>query len=129
MKLTPEAKKELGDILEVIQTEADIVKQDYEDNPSDMDSGSIVVVHEDSPLLKDEKEELSDIAYNVQPKTINEYGDDDWATPKKEKNEYNPNEARLLINKNNEAIMFTRKKITNGSKENSYLKHSFFYHI
>ncbi len=87
MKLSPKAEKELGDILEVIQTEADIVKQDYEDNPSDMDSGSIVVVHEDSPLLKDEKEELSDIAYNVQPKTINEYGDDDWATPKKEKNE------------------------------------------
>ena len=87
MKLSKEAEKVLGDILEVIQTEADIVKQDYEDNPSDMDSGSIVVVHEDSPLLKDEKEELSDIAYNVQPTPINEYGDDDWATPKKEKNE------------------------------------------
>jgi len=42
---------------------------------------------------------------------------------KKEKNEYNPNEARLLINKKNEAIIFTRKKITYGSKENSYLKH------
>ena len=42
---------------------------------------------------------------------------------KKEKNEYNPNEARLLINKNNEVIIFTRKKITNSSKENSYLKH------
>ena len=72
MKLSPKAEKELGDILEVIQTEADIVKQDYEDNPSDMDSGSIVVVHEDSPLLKDEKEELLDIAYNIQPK-INLY--------------------------------------------------------
>ena len=86
MKLSPKAEKELGDILEVIQTEADIVKQDYEDNPSDMDSGSIVVVHEDSPLLKDEKEELSDIAYNIQPK-INQYGDDEWATPTKEENE------------------------------------------
>ena len=84
MKLPKEVEKELGDILEVIQTEADIVKQDYEDNPSDMDSGSKVVVHEDSPLLQDEKEELSDIAYNVQPKTINEYGDDDWATPTEE---------------------------------------------
>ena len=86
MKLSPKAEKELGDILEVIQTEADIVKQDYEDNPSDMDSGSIVVVHEDSPLLKDEKEELLDIAYNIQPK-INQYGDDEWATPTKEENE------------------------------------------
>ena len=87
MKLSPKAEKELGDILEVIQTEADIVKQDYEDNPSDMDSGSIVVVHEDSPLLKDEKEKLSDIAYNIQPTPINEYGDDDWATPTKEEKE------------------------------------------
>ena len=86
MKLPNKVKKELGDILEVIQTEADIVKQDYEDNPSDMDSGSIIVVHHDSPLLKDEKEELSDIAYNIQPK-INQYGDDEWATPTKEENE------------------------------------------
>ena len=88
MKLPKEVEKELGDILEVIQTEADIVKQDYEKNPSDMDSGSIVVIHEDSPLLKDEKEKLSDVAYNVQPTPINEYGDDDWATPTEEgKNE------------------------------------------
>ena len=87
MKLSNKAKKELGDILEVIQTEADIVKQDYEDNPSDMDSGSIIVVHHDSPLLKDEKEELSDIVYNIQPK-INQYGDDDWGTPiEEEENE------------------------------------------
>ena len=86
MKLSKEAEKVIGDILEVIQTEADIVKQDYEDNPSDMDSGSIVVVHEDSPLFKDEKEELLDIAYNIQPK-INQYGDDDWATPIEEENE------------------------------------------
>ena len=87
VKLSPEAKKELGDILEVIQTEAGIVKQDYEDNPSDMDSGSIIVVHHDSPLLKDEKEELSDIVYNIQPK-INQYGDDDWGTPiEEEENE------------------------------------------
>ena len=42
---------------------------------------------------------------------------------KKETNIHNPNEARLLINKNNEVIIFTRKKITNNSKENMYLKH------
>ena len=87
MKLSKEAEKVLGDILEVIQTEADIVKQDYENNPSDMDSGSIVVVHEDSPLLKDEKEKLSDIVYNVQPTPINEYGEDDWVTPTEEEKE------------------------------------------
>ena len=33
---------------------------------------------------------------------------------KKETNEYNPNEARLLINKKNEVLIFSRKKIING---------------
>ena len=42
---------------------------------------------------------------------------------KKENNKYNPNEARLLINKKNEVIIFTRKKITGNLKDNSYLKH------
>ena len=42
---------------------------------------------------------------------------------KKETNIHNPNEARLLINKNNEVIIFTRKKITNNSKENMSLNH------
>jgi len=78
-ELTPEQKKELDNLAEVIQTEADIVKQDYEENPSN-ESGSIVVIHQESPLLKDTKEKLSDIAYNIEPK-INNFGDDDWATP------------------------------------------------
>lgn len=42
---------------------------------------------------------------------------------KKENNKFNPSEARLLINKNNEIIISTRKKITNNSKDNCYLKH------
>ena len=42
---------------------------------------------------------------------------------KKETNKFNPNEARLILNKNKEVIIFTRKKITNNSKENTYLKH------
>ena len=67
-ELTSEQKRELGNILEVIQTEADIVKLDYEQNPSNLDSGSVIVVHQDSPLLKDKKEKLSDIAYNIQKK-------------------------------------------------------------
>ena len=77
--LTAEQKKELDNLAEVIQTEADIVKQDYEENPSN-ESGSIVVIHQESPLLKDTKEKLADVAYNVEPK-INDFGDDDWATP------------------------------------------------
>ena len=89
-ELTLEQKQELNNILEVIQAEADIVKLDYEQNPSNLDSGSVIVVHQDSSLLKDKKEKLSDIAYNITRKSssiseINEWGDDDWATPENEK--------------------------------------------
>ena len=67
-ELTLEQKRELDNILEVIQTEADIVKLDYEQNPSNLDSGSVIVVHQDSTLLKNKKEKLSDIAYNIKKK-------------------------------------------------------------
>ena len=81
--LTSEQKKELESILKVIQTEADIVKMDYEENPSNLDSGSVIVVHESSTLLDNKDEELSDIAYSITRKSssINDWGDDDWATP------------------------------------------------
>ena len=82
MGLSKEQKETLNNIIEVVQTEADIVKLDYDTNPTDMDSGSAVVVHQDSPLLQDENEQLSDIAFNIQPNSnINDYGDDDWAAP------------------------------------------------
>ena len=83
--ITKKQRKELNNLLEVIQTEADIVKQDYTENPS-TESGSIVVVHQDSTLLENTEENLSDIAYNITRKSssINEYGDDGWATPDKE---------------------------------------------
>ncbi len=64
-ELTPEQKRELDNIIEVIQTEADIVKMDYEQNPSNLDSGSVIVVHQNSTLLDDTREKLSDIAYNI----------------------------------------------------------------
>ena len=64
-ELTAEQKQELDNIFEVIQTEADIVKMDYEQNPSNLDSGSVIVVHQNSPLLDDTKEKLSDVAYNI----------------------------------------------------------------
>ena len=67
-ELTVEQKRELNNILEVIQAEADIVKLDYEQNPSNLDSGSIIVIHQDSSLLNDTKEKLSDVAYNIQKK-------------------------------------------------------------
>ncbi|MBT4208918.1 hypothetical protein HOE22_11365 [Candidatus Woesearchaeota archaeon] len=66
--LTAEQQQEINDLLEVIQTEADIVKQDYEDNPSDMTEEDIVVVHQDSTLLDNVDEKLADIGYNIIPK-------------------------------------------------------------
>ena len=55
-ELTKKQKKELAELLKVIQTEADIVKKDYEENPSNLDSGSVVVIHQDSTLLDNDKE-------------------------------------------------------------------------
>ena len=48
-----------------ITEEAISVRMDYEENGSELDSGSLVAIHQNSPLLDDEKEKLSDIAYNV----------------------------------------------------------------
>jgi len=68
MGLSKKQEETLNNIIEVVQTEADVVKLDYDTNPTDMDSGSAVVVHQDSPLLQDENEQLSDVAFNIQPK-------------------------------------------------------------
>ena len=81
--LTTKQKEELEKLLIPIVEESISVKLDYEQNPSNLDSGSIVVVHQDSTLLNNKEEELSDIAYNITRKSssINDWGDDDWATP------------------------------------------------
>ena len=83
--LTKEQQKELEKLIVPIVEESISVRLDYEDNPSNLDSGSVVVVHQDSTLLDNKKEELSDIAYNITRKSssINDYGDDEWATPSK----------------------------------------------
>jgi len=89
-ELTKKQQKELERLLIPIVEEAISVKLDYEENPSNLDSGSVIGVHQNSSLLNNLDEELSDIAYNVQPKSssINTWGDDDWATPHEgEKNE------------------------------------------
>ena len=52
-KLTKEQQKELEQIAAEIEAEAIQMKLDYENNPSEM-SGSVVVVHENSELLKEE---------------------------------------------------------------------------
>jgi len=83
--LTKKQKEELEKLLIPIVEESISVKLDYEENPSNLDSGSIVVVHQNSTLLDNKNEKLSDVAYNITRKSssINEYGDDNWATPDK----------------------------------------------
>ena len=66
--LTGEQKDELNALMVVITEEAISVKLDYEQSGSNLDSGSIVAIHQNSPLLNDEKERLSDIAYNITKK-------------------------------------------------------------
>ena len=63
--LTKEQRLELERLLVEITEEAISVRMDYEENSSELDSGSLVAIHQNSPLLDDEKEKLSDIAYNV----------------------------------------------------------------
>ena len=66
--LTGEQKDELNALMVVITEEAISVKLDYEQSGSNLDSGSIVAIHHNSSLLDDEKERLSDIAYNITKK-------------------------------------------------------------
>jgi hypothetical protein len=51
-KLTPEQEKELIMLSAEIEAEASAMKNDYEPNPSH-DSGSVVIVNEQSTLLED----------------------------------------------------------------------------
>tara|TARA_B100000401_G_scaffold367663_1_gene266051 strand:+ start:122 stop:388 length:267 start_codon:yes stop_codon:yes gene_type:complete len=61
-------KKELDDLMVEMTKEAISVRIDYETSGSNMDSSSIVAIHQNSPLLDNEKEELSDIAVNIKRK-------------------------------------------------------------
>ena len=54
-----ELKKELDDLMVEITEEAISVRIDYETSGSNMDSGSIVAIHQNSPLLDNEKEEFT----------------------------------------------------------------------
>ena len=66
--LTRRERKELEQLTVAIVEEATSVRLDYEQTGSNLDSGSIVVIHQDSPLLKDEKEKLGDVAYTIERK-------------------------------------------------------------
>ena len=54
-ELTKEQLKELGLLAAEIEAEAIQMKLDYEQNPSE-ESGSVVVVHENSEILNEEEE-------------------------------------------------------------------------
>ena len=56
---------ELEHLMVAMTEEAISVKLDYEQSGSNLDSGSLVAIHQNSPLLDDEKEQLSDVAYNI----------------------------------------------------------------
>jgi|TARA_B100001094_G_C17683207_1_gene554424 hypothetical protein len=58
-------KKELEQLMVEMTEEAISVRLEYETSGSNMDSGSIVAIHQNSSLLDNEKEELSDIAVNI----------------------------------------------------------------
>ena len=64
----PSRIPELEQLMVEMTEEAISVKLDYEKNVSDMGSGSMVVVHQNSSLLDNEEEELSDIAVNIKRK-------------------------------------------------------------
>ena len=58
-------KKELEQLMVEMTEEAISVRLDYQTSGSNLDSGSIVAIHQNSSLLDNEKEELSDIAVNI----------------------------------------------------------------
>ena len=60
---------ELEDLMAEITEEAISVKLDYETTGSNLDSGSVIEIHQDSPLLINEKEKPGDIAFNIEKKT------------------------------------------------------------
>ena len=61
-------KEELERLMVQMTEEAISVRLDYQQSGSNLDSGSIVAIHHNSPLLDDENEKLSDIVYNVKRK-------------------------------------------------------------
>ena len=60
---------ELEDLMAELTEAAISVKLDYETTGSNLYSGSVIEIHQDSPLLINEKEKLGDIAFNIEKKT------------------------------------------------------------
>ena len=60
--------KELEDLMVAMTEEAISVRLEYQQSGSNLDSGSIVAIHHNSPLLDNEKVKLSDMAVNIKRK-------------------------------------------------------------
>ena len=58
-------KQDLEQLMVEMTEEAISVRLDYQQSGSNLDSGSIVAIHQNSPLLNDEKQKLGDIAVNI----------------------------------------------------------------
>ena len=65
VKLSRKQRRELNSLAAAIAEEAISVRLDYEQSGSNLDSGSVVAIHHNSPLLDDEKEPLAGVAYNI----------------------------------------------------------------
>ena len=61
-------KQDLEDLMVAMTEEAIGVRLDYQQSGSNLDSGSIVAIHHNSPLLDNEKVKLSDMAVNIKRK-------------------------------------------------------------
>ena len=61
-------KQDLEQLMVEMTEEAISVRLQYQQSGSNMDSGSIVAIHHNSPLLDNEKEPLTDIAVNIKRK-------------------------------------------------------------
>jgi hypothetical protein len=59
---------ELEELMVEMTEEAISVKLDYENDVSNLDSGSMVVVHQNSTLLDDVDEKLSEVVVNIKRK-------------------------------------------------------------
>ena len=63
--LTKEQQEELNRLAVAMAEEADMVRMDYEENGSNLDSGSVIAIHQNSPLLDNQNEKLGEIAYSI----------------------------------------------------------------
>ena len=55
-ELTSKQRKELEELTAIISEEAVSLKLDYEQSGSNLDSGSVIAIHQESTFLKDEDE-------------------------------------------------------------------------